>query len=188
MSGCPSLWPWPRSCTTAHSAPEMARAGKEDNEMHFTATFRANPPPRRQAPSTLPWTWMRCLSRGRGLTGSRRSGCRSGFCGAPWSRTSNLCVEYRFLTLLCRRWWNTLWMSSRSSTGSARAGYRSAQGFSSGRGPAPCCSSRAAAGGTIGGRADGARVRSCCRSRAKPLGGGMHGLCSSSSPPGQGGI
>ena len=35
---------------------------------------------------------MRCLLLGRGLTGSRRSGRRSGFCGAPWSRTSNLCV------------------------------------------------------------------------------------------------
>ena len=31
-----------------HSAirgQKTARAGEEDNEMHFTATFRANPPP-----------------------------------------------------------------------------------------------------------------------------------------------
>ena len=33
---------------THHTAPrgqKTARAGEEDNEMHFTATFRANPPP-----------------------------------------------------------------------------------------------------------------------------------------------
>ena len=34
-----------------------------------------------------------------------------------------------------------------------RAGYRSARDHSSGQGPAPCCSSFAAAGGTVGGSA-----------------------------------
>ena len=53
---------------THHSAPrgkKTARAGEEDNEMHFTATFRANPPP--QAAGTqysCHGRWMRCLSRG----------------------------------------------------------------------------------------------------------------------------
>ena len=58
---------------------------------------------------------MRCLPLGRGLTGSRRSGRRSGFCGAPWSRTSNLCVGYRF-SMLLRRWWTRLRKSSGSSS------------------------------------------------------------------------
>ena len=35
--------------------------------------------------------------------------------------------------------------------------------FSSGRGPAPRCSSQAAAGGTVGGSADDPWLRSCCR-------------------------
>ena len=71
----------------------------------------------------------------------------------------------------------------------ARASYRSAQDLSSGRGPAPCCSSKAAAGGKVGGSADEPRLRSCCRGRANLWVGGQHGLClSSSTPPGQGGI
>ena len=53
-----------------------------------------------------------------------------------------------------------------------------------GWGPAPCCSSQAAAGGTVGGSADAPRLRSCCRGRANPWVEGSTG----SAPPGQGGI
>ena len=44
MSGCPSLWPWPRSCTTAHSARRWPGPGG-GNELLFTAKFRNIPPP-----------------------------------------------------------------------------------------------------------------------------------------------
>ena len=66
----------------------------------------------------------------------------------------------------------------------ARAGYRSAQDHSSGWGLASCCSSQAAAGGTVGGSADYARVRTCGGCRANPWVEGSKG----STSPGQGGI
>ena len=65
--------------------PTMARArGEEKDELH-NAT--GHPPSRAAARSTSPWTTTgMCLPPG--LTGFMRSGHRTGFCGAPWSRTS----------------------------------------------------------------------------------------------------
>ena len=54
----------------------------------------------------------------RGLTGSRRSGRRTGICGAQWTRPSMPCRGYRLSTFLCRRWWTNRWCCSRPSTSS----------------------------------------------------------------------
>ena len=71
----------------------MARAREGDLEMHHTATFRTH------LPCTIQWTWMTCLPPGaHGLTGSRRSGRRSGSSGAPWNRSSShQCSMFRWL-------------------------------------------------------------------------------------------
>ena len=84
MSGCPSLWSWPRSCTT----PQEDRGCPGPGRRISSCTTRRNSGRillrRRQAQCTLPWTSMMCLPPGApGLTGSRRSGRRSGFCGGP---------------------------------------------------------------------------------------------------------
>ena len=72
--------------------------------------------PRRQAHSTLPWTWMTCLPP----VAPDQTVCmtclvhRSGYSGAPCSRSSTtpLC---RFSTILSRRWWYSRWKSFVSS-------------------------------------------------------------------------
>ena len=56
--------------------------------MKCTAKFRKNPPTRRQALSTFPWTSKMCLPPGRGLTASLASGRRSGFSSTSWTSLS----------------------------------------------------------------------------------------------------
>ena len=77
--------------------------------MKCTAKFLEHPLPRHQTPSTLPWTWTRCLPPvAPDQTGWHP--ClvhRIGSSGTSWSSLSTLCVGYRFSMLLCRRWWNT---------------------------------------------------------------------------------
>ena len=62
--------------------------------------------PRRQAPCTIRWTLMTCLPlEAPGLTGSGRSGRRSGFSGTPWNRSSS----HQCSMFLCRWWKNSCW-------------------------------------------------------------------------------
>ena len=65
------------------------------NEQYYTAKFRNIPPPRRLVPSTLRWmpgrTWVRHQPPG-GQHRCLRCCRRTGFSGAPWSRSS---TQYR---------------------------------------------------------------------------------------------
>ena len=86
MYGSASRWPCPSASTTSQEVRRWT--GPERGfEVKYTATFREHTLPRRQAPSALPWTWMRCLSPVAPDQTSWHP-ClvhRSGFCGTPWS-------------------------------------------------------------------------------------------------------
>ena len=98
--------------STHHSAQRQktARAG-ERARVELYGDDPEQLPPRRQVQSTSFSTSMKHLPPGAPcLTGSRRSGCRSGISGTPWSRSS----PHRCSMFLCRCWKNSCWsMSSR---------------------------------------------------------------------------
>ena len=56
MSGCPSLWPWPRSCTTAHSARRWPGPGRRISSCTTRRSSGRILLPRRQAQCTFPLT------------------------------------------------------------------------------------------------------------------------------------
>ena len=92
---------WPRRNTTPPHGDRARPGARGGNEQYYTATFRSNPLPRRQALSTFPWTSKMCLPPGRGLTASLASGRRSGFSSTQWTRSSTPRLRCRFLMSLC---------------------------------------------------------------------------------------
>ena len=89
MSSSRSLRPWPRFSTTPHEDRRRRGPGRRISSCTARRCSGRILLPRRQAQSTLPWMSMMCLPPWvPGLTGSRRSGRRSGYSGAPCSRSS----------------------------------------------------------------------------------------------------
>ena len=117
MSGCPSLWPWPRSCTTAHSARRWPGPGRRISSCTTRRSSGRILLPRRQAQCTFPLTTKMCLPPGCGRTGCLPCPDRKhGYPGAPCSRssTSPLC---RLSMILRRRWWYSCLTCSSASFG-----------------------------------------------------------------------
>ena len=117
MSSSRSLRPWPRRCTTPHEDRRRQGPG-EEYETQYTAKFRKHSSPKSPAHSTSRSTTTTvCRSSGApGLTASTRSGRRSGYSGAPWSRSSTTCRLSLFSTPPSRRWWTQWWTCGRSWT------------------------------------------------------------------------
>ena len=69
---------WPRTSTTPPTGTDDGQERGVGTRCTTRLSSGRTPLPRRQAPSTLPWTSMRCLPPGRGLTASLASGRRSG--------------------------------------------------------------------------------------------------------------
>ena len=107
--------------STHHSSrgQKTARTGVWERKMNYTATIRDPPHPSRSSSACTK------SPAARGLTGSRRSGRRTGICGAQWTRSSIPCRGYRLSTFLCRRWW-TVGVARGLRRPRSRAGYRSA--------------------------------------------------------------
>ena len=138
-----------------HSAlrgQKTARAGEEDHEMHFTATFRANPPP--QAAGTQYFAGGQAAGAGSAAhRGAERRTCAWGTgsrcsCAADGGPGCGSRQVLRLTACCCR------------------AGYRSAHDHSRGPHPAASAAPGSAAGGTVGGCADDSRLCSCSRGRA----------------------
>ena len=105
MNGCRSLWHWPQWSTIRmdplRTPPQGAR--------------RQAPVPERErsASSTTAYGHRSDLSPGCGQHRCWRC-CRRWECsGTPWSRGSSTRLTCRSSTLLCRRRWNSWWISSR---------------------------------------------------------------------------
>ena len=94
----------------APRSQRTANAGEWGREMNIPATIR-NPP----LPSWSSSASAKKSRAGRGLTGSSRSGLRSGISGAPWYRSSTTRWSCRRLTFLCRRWRSSWWRCAGSS-------------------------------------------------------------------------
>ena len=94
MSRSRSPRPLPRTPTTQLHGDRLWQGPGGGNELHYTAKIRNIPPPRRLVPSTLRWMPGRTLGRHQPPGGQHRClRCcrRSGFSGAPRSRSSTQC-------------------------------------------------------------------------------------------------
>ena len=133
MSSSRSPRPWPRLRTTPQEDRRRPGPGR-GFEVKYTAPIWERPLPRRQAPSTLPWTWTRCLppvapdqtclcSTGAGPAALRGAACRTCVwgtgsrcsCAARWTCRLSTCPRSLWTPLLCegrvlsRRWWSSSW-------------------------------------------------------------------------------
>ena len=178
---------------THHSSrgQRTARAGEWGSELNYTATIRKTPTPQAAGTQYFAMDVDEVLVAGSRPDRLTEAGRRSGFCGALWSRTSNLCVGCRFSMLLCRRWWTRLrksWGSlshclllpsrlSKCPRSFLRTPFRSVR----------CCGLRSWRNSWW--KCRRLPVVLLQSWPCKPWGGGKHGPClSSSTPPGQGGI
>ena len=122
MSGRPSQWPWPRSCTIPHEDRSWPGPG-ERHEMHYTATFRKRLAPKGGFCGTL-WDICPCLllmSLCRRWWISCRMSCSSWQRSCWWfpsrlskCRRSCLTILHRDVGVGTRSWWNSWWKCRRS--------------------------------------------------------------------------
>ena len=103
MSKCLLLRPWQLRHTTVRSRTPPHGARRQ----------APRPERERSASSTTAYGHRSDLSRGCGQHHCRRCCRRLGCSGTPWSRGSCTRLTCRSSTLLCHKWWNTWWISSR---------------------------------------------------------------------------
>ena len=121
-SSRPSQWHWRRPLTTA--LKEVSGATCTSTKPHGDR----GPPvqrPRTMLHGARRRVWpgisssSRCMrknSGARGLTDFTRSGRKTGYSGAPWSRSSTTRSSCRRLMFLCRRWKTDWWWKCASSS------------------------------------------------------------------------
>ena len=110
--------PLPRTRTTQLHGDRRWQGPVGGNEQYYTAKFQNIPLPRRLVPGTSRWTpgrtWVRHQPPG-GQHHCLRCCRRSGFSGAPQSRSSTLCRWSQCSSWSSRRWWNSWWTFSHLS-------------------------------------------------------------------------
>ena len=137
MNGWQSRWPWPRVCTTAHSARGRARAREVEEQDKHEALRRPKAPPPGKRPGVLKDPEL------QGRMGQN--------CGVGYELVQALDVP---VLQIVEQHVEVLSFPPQFVACGSRAGYRSAHPVSSCTCCSACGSPRTEDGGTVGGSAD----------------------------------